>query len=143
MLICYNYYTGDLVWEREFPHDFSFSGFEIEDGILVGSCENKILYGIDARLGNILWTSEGAGTNSKLENRILNGIVYFGGGSSGFFHAVDIHSGKTIWKLDPYKYEDNKAFWTWSVNVVPGNDGEKGRVIIQNALHAYCFEAVK
>lgn len=141
-LICYNFYTGEKVWEKEFPHDFSFSGFDIYDGILVGSCENKILYGMDVHTGQLLWTGEGAGTNSKLENRIMDGVLYFGGGSSGYFHAVDIYTGKTLWKLDPHKYEGDEAFWTWSINVVPGRNGEKGKVIIQNARNAYCFEAV-
>lgn len=142
-LVCYNYMTGEKVWDKEFPHDFSFAGFDISEGILVGSCENTTLYGLNAHTGQTLWTTDGCGTCSKLENRTLNGVVYFGGGSTGIFHAVDIHSGETLWKLDPYLYEENNAFWTWSVNVVPGINGEKGRIIIQNALHAYCFEAAK
>ncbi len=142
-IVCYNFYSGEKIWERTFPHDFSFSGFEVAEGILVGNCENEVLYGLDVRTGAQRWTAEGGGTSSKLENRIQEGVAYFGGGSSGFFHAVDIHSGKTLWKLDPYLYEDNNANWNWSVNVVPGKDGKKGKVIIQNALFAYCFEAAR
>ena len=142
-LISYNYLTGEKIWEQDFDHDFSFSGFEISNNILVASCENKVLYGLDANSGQILWTGQGGGTNSDLENRILDGVVYFGGGSSGYFHAVDISNGQTLWKLDPHKYEYNNAKWDWSITVMPNPNGGKGSVIIQNNLNAYCFEAAK
>lgn len=142
-LICYDFFKGTKVWEQEFEHDFSFSGFEISDNILVGSCENKILYGLDAESGRIIWRGEGAGTNSDLENRILNGVIYFGGGSTGYFHVVDIYSGRTLWKLDPYRYEENNSGWDWSITVMADPNGGKGKVIIQNYLHAYCFEAAR
>ena len=143
-LISFNYLTGDKVWEKEFGHDFSFSGFEISEDILVANCEDKNLYGIDPNTGQILWTGEGAGTSSLLQDRIMDGVVYFKGGSSGYFHAVDIHTGKTLWKLDPYLYEDNNAYWSGlDVHVIKPESSEKGYVVINNALNTYCFEAAK
>ena len=79
-LICYDYLSGSLVWEREFGHDFNFSGFEISEDILVANCEDENLYGIDPATGDILWQTGGAGTSSRLRNRVLNGVVYFVGG---------------------------------------------------------------
>jgi outer membrane protein assembly factor BamB len=143
-LICYDFLTGEKVWENEFGHDFSFSGFEISENVLVANCEDKNLYGIDPQTGQILWTGEGAGTSSLLQDRIMDGVVYFNGGSSGYFHAVDIHTGKTLWKLDPYLYEDSNAYWSGGdVHVVKPSSSEKGYVIINNALNTYCFEAAK
>lgn len=143
-LISYNYLTGEKVWDREFGHDFSFSGFEISENILVANCEDKNLYGINPNTGQILWTGEGAGTSSLLHDRIMDGVVYFKGGSSGYFHAVDIHTGETLWKLDPYLYEDNNAYWSGGdVHVIKPQSSEKGYVIINNALNTYCFEAAK
>lgn len=140
-LLCYNYESGNKVWEREFENDFSFSGIEISDDILVANCENGNLYGINPSTGSIIWTGEGAGTSSKLKDRIVDGIVYFSGGSSGFFHAVDINSGNTIWKLDPYNYEENNAYWSTATVFVSEDTEGIVRIVIQNALNYYCFEA--
>jgi len=143
-LICFDFLKGEKVWEQEFDHDFSFSGFEISDDILVANCEDKNLYGIDPEIGNILWRGEGAGTSSKLQDRILNGVVYFSGGSSGYFHAVDIYTGETLWKLDPYLYEESNAYWsTADVHVCKPNNSENGYILINNALNSYCFEAAR
>lgn len=141
-LVCYNYSNGEKVWVREFSHDFLSSGFEISGDILVANCENKNLYGIDPNNGNIIWTSEGAGTSSLLQNRVLNGVVYFTGGSTGYFHAVDIQSGKILWKLDPLKYEENNGYWSTGTVLVSSFGGDRGRIIIQNATNYYSFEAI-
>lgn len=143
-LVCFDFLKGEKVWEQEFDHDFSFSGFEISDDILVANCEDKNLYGINPQSGDILWRGEGAGTSSKLQNRILNGVVYFSGGSSGYFHAVDISTGETLWKLDPYLYEESNAYWsTADVHVSKPTTSENGYIIINNALNSYCFPAAK
>ncbi len=143
-LFCYNYLTGEEVWSKDFDHNFKFSGYEISDGILVANCENKVLYGINPETGQTIWTGEGAGTSSSLHDRILNGVVYFAGGSSGYFHAVDIKTGETLWKLDPERYEKSNAYWNGgTVYCADLGDDKKGYVIIQNALNTYCFEAAK
>ena len=143
-IVCHDILSGKQVWSREFGHDFRFSGFEIFEDILVANCEDENLYGIDPVTGDILWQTGGAGTSSRLRNRVLNGVVYFVGGSTGEIHAVDIRLGATLWRLDAQDYEDSNAYWAVSnVNVVPGQNGEKGHIIVQNATKMFCFEAAR
>jgi hypothetical protein len=143
-LFCYDYLTGEKVWSRDFDHVFKFSGYEISEGILIANCENKILYGINLETGQTLWTGEGAGTSSRLHDRVLNGVLYFVGGSSGAFHAVDIKTGKTLWRLDPYNYEESNAYWNvGTVYCSDLGDDKNGYIIIQNTLNTYCFEAIR
>lgn len=144
-LFCYNYLTGQEIWSKEFDHKFTFSGYEISDGILVANCENGVLFGINPETGQTIWTGEGAGTSSYIHDRILNGVVYFVGGSSKYFHAVDIQTGQTLWKLDPDRYQETSNTY-WNVGTVycaDLEDEKNGYIIIQNALNTYCFEAAK
>ena len=140
-IFCRNLWTGVRVWERSFPRDLMFSGFIVEEGLVVANCEDKVLYGLDAETGVQQWKGEGAGTSSFLEGRYLNGIVYFSGGSSSRIHAVDIQTGETVWRLDPGEIEEGALDWKPDIYVVPGENGEKGRVIACTPLNAYCFEA--
>ena len=142
-ILCYNIITGERIWQRDFPHDFTFSGFEISEGIMVANCENQVCYGINPENGVIQWESEGSGTSSNLNNRIMNGVVYFSGGGTPFLYAKNIHTGETLWRLDPFEFEPLDGNWRGDVNLVPGRNGEKGKVIIRSNRYAYCFEAAK
>jgi outer membrane protein assembly factor BamB len=144
-LICYDYLTGERIWEKEFPHDFSFSGYEISNDILVASCENETLYGLDPKTGRQIWIGQGSGTSTKLQDRIMNGILYFVGGASGKLHAVDIKTGKTIWKLDAALYDDpNQVRWSKAdLNVVAPTGSGKGHIIVKNEVNWFGFEAIQ
>jgi len=142
-LLCYDILSGARIWQRDFPHDFTFSGFEIAEGIMVANCENQVCYGIHPENGQVVWASEGSGTSSHLQNRIMDGVAYFSGGGPARLYAKDIHTGKTLWKLDAYEYEENNASWQDDVNLVPGKEGEKGKVIVRTRRYAYCFEAAR
>ena len=140
---CHDLWTGERQWRHAFPRDFLFSGFIVEEGLVVANCEDKVLYGLDAETGVQRWRGEGAGTSSFLEGRYLNGIVYFSGGSSSRIHAVDIQTGETVWRLDPGEIEEGALDWKPDIYVVPGENGEKGRVIACTPQNAYCFEAYR
>jgi outer membrane protein assembly factor BamB len=142
-LACHDFYTGEELWNRQFSRDFLFSGFIVKDGIVVANCENEVLYGLDAKTGNKLWEGQGAGTSSKLEGRYLNGIVYFSGGSTSRIHAVDIYTGETVWLLDPSEYDKKVDDFKSTIYVIPGEDGEKGKVVITTHWDAYCLEAYR
>jgi outer membrane protein assembly factor BamB len=141
-IACHNLWTGERIWKSYFPLDFLFSGFIVADGRVVANCENNVLYGLNANTGAPLWTGEGSGTSSFLEGRYLNEVVYFSGGSSGKIHAVDTKTGKTVWKLDPALADDG-ADWKSAIYVVPGQNGDKGRVIVCTHNNAYCLEAYR
>lgn len=142
-MFCYDIMSGEQLWTREFPHNFTFSGFEIAENIMIANCENQICYGIDIDNGNIKWNSEGSGTSSQLQSRVMNGVAYFDGGGPAFLFAKDIHTGETLWRLDAHLYENNRPSWHNTLNLVPGKDGEKGKIIVTNDTHLYCFEAAK
>ncbi len=142
-LICHDVWTGELIWKKQYSSEIFFSGFVVADGRVIANNENKILYCYDAATGNLLWTGEGAGTSSRLKDRYLNEVVYFSGSSSGYIHAVDARNGKTLWKLDPAKMGDGADFWKGDIYVVPGRNGEKGKVIALTPMNAYCFEAYR
>ena len=142
-IFCRDLWTGARVWERSFPRDLMFSGFIVEEGIVVANCEDEVLYGLDAETGIQRWKGEGAGTSSQLEGRYLNGIVYFSGGGTGRIHAIDCETGETVWRLDPGEIEKDAQDWKPDIYVVPGQNGEKGRVVACTPLNAYCFEAYR
>ncbi len=143
-MFSYDVFTGTQIWKREFPHDFTFSGFEIFENIIVANCENGRTYGLNLLNGTIIWETEGSGTSSKLQNRIMNGIAYFVGGGPIYVYAKDIKTGKTIWKLDPLLFEKDEggAIWRKEINVIPAQNGEKPKIVICSQRYAYCFEAL-
>ncbi|MCD4834302.1 MAG: PQQ-binding-like beta-propeller repeat protein [Bacteroidales bacterium] len=139
-LVCHDLYTGEQIWRREFNNDFFFSGFIIEEDKIIANNENLTLYCLDLETGYDIWTGEGAGTSSHMS--YLNGIVYFVGGSDSRFHAVDIETGQTVWRLDAEKLEGyDGMFKTNAVYVILGENGNKGKIIALTHMYAYCFEA--
>ncbi|MCK4664104.1 MAG: PQQ-binding-like beta-propeller repeat protein [Bacteroidales bacterium] len=141
-LVCHDITTGKQIWNKQFTQDFLFSGFIIEEDKIIANNENLTLYCLDPETGNEIWTGKGAGTSSRMS--YLNGIVYFVGGSDGKFHAVDISTGKTVWRLNAEIIEGNDGiFNTNAVYVIPGTNGNKGKVIALTHMYAYCFEAYK
>jgi len=141
-IACHSIATGEQLWLRAFPNDFMFSGFIIEDGMLIALCEDGKLYRLNPETGGVVWTGEGAGTSSRMS--YMNGVVYFVGGSTGKLHAVDAYTGETVWRLDAELIEGSNAeFRTNAVYVIPGQGNEKGKVVALTHMHAYCFEAYR
>jgi len=93
--------------------------------------------------GDIIWKTFSSGTNSEIS--YLNGVVYFVGGSTGKLHAIDINTGKTVWKIDAAKLGEpnGSSFRTSAVYVFPSEGDQKAKVIAFSYLNAYCFEAYK
>lgn len=143
-IMCYDMISGEKKWEQVFNGFFSPERLEISENILVANCEDGNLYGIDSNSGNILWRGEGAGTSSLLKDRIMNGVVYFVGGSTGWLHAVDLYTGQTLWKLDPELYGGSEGYWsTTDFSCIDLEDDRNGYILVKNGLNIYCFEAVK
>ncbi len=142
-LVCHDLMTGDQIWSRQFYQDFMFSGFIIAEGKIIANNEDTYTYCLDPETGDIIWKTETAGTSSRIS--YLNGIVYFVGGSTGRLHALDINTGRHVWKLqsDLLDPEDTYSFKTNAVYVIPARDGKPPRVIALTHLYAYCFEAYR
>lgn len=137
-LFCHNLATGNQVWKRDFTQDFMFSGFVIEEGKIIANNEDTYTYCLNPENGSIIWKEKSAGTSGRIS--YLNGIAYFVGGSTGKLHAIDVSTGKTVWKIDGKKL-DGEIFKTNAVYVLPAKNGNPAKVIALTHLNAYCFEA--
>jgi hypothetical protein len=141
-LACHDIRTGVQKWRRKFEGEIFFSNFLIEEGKLVVNNEDQYVYCFDPISGSQLWKTKGSGTSSFMS--YLEGVVYFNGGATGRLHAVDIRSGKTVWKLDTDRLDQKgDRFRNTAVYTIPGENGKKGKVIALSGLYAYCFEAYR
>lgn len=142
-LACHDLKTGQRQWIKKFDGEIFFSNFLIEEGKLIAQNEDQFVYCLDPISGTELWKTKGSGTSSYMN--YMEGIVYFNGGASGRLHAIDIRSGKTVWRIETDRLGDLKGdrFRGTAVYTIPGDNGQKGKVISLSGLYAYCFEAYR
>ncbi|MDP2423297.1 MAG: PQQ-binding-like beta-propeller repeat protein [Bacteroidales bacterium] len=139
-IVCHDLSNGNKLWQKDFNGDFMFSGFIIEDNKIIANCEDTYTYCLNPENGSELWKVQSAGTSSRMS--YLNGIVYFAGGSTEKLHAIDINTGKTVWKIDVNKLgEQGGAFKRNGIYVLPALNGKPLRVVALSNINAYCFEA--
>jgi outer membrane protein assembly factor BamB len=72
----------------------------------------------------------------------MNGVVYYSGGGDGHLHAVDVQTGKHIWRLDSPE-KSSSAFFYAAVAGIPGKDGKKGTILAHTGLHVLAYEAAR
>jgi outer membrane protein assembly factor BamB len=143
-LECRNLSDGKIIWRKQnMASQYSTNGFIIVGNkIIVMDDGKRELVAYDLESGNMVWAESSAGNNSYLKE--LNGVVYYGSRGDGRIHAVDIETGKHLWRLkSPDSYEDESYYYMSQCIVVPGEKGEKGKVIVSSFSHGYCFEAAK
>ena len=140
-LVCHDIATGDQIWVRDFPQDFMFSGFIIEEDKIIANNEDTFTYCLNPENGTIIWKTESSGTSSRMS--YLNGIVYFVGGSTGKLHAIDLSTGEHVWKINAGNLGESNTsnFKTNAVYVFEAENGNPARVIALSHLNAYSFEA--
>jgi len=140
-LFCHDLTNGNQVWKKDFTQDFSFSGFIIEEDKIIANNEDTNTYCLNPENGSVFWKEKSAGTSSRIS--YLNGIAYFVGGSTGKLHAIEVSTGKTVWKIDVSRIgePDGNFFKTNAVYVLPKGNGKPAKVIALSHNNAYCFEA--
>ena len=113
----------------------------IEEDKIIANNEDEYTYCLNPDTGSILWKTATSGTSGRMS--YLNGIVYFVGGATGKLHAIDVSTGKHVWKLDVHKLgePDNANFKTNAIYVFPKEGNNPAKVIALSHLNAYCFEA--
>lgn len=138
--------SGVVVWKRKMGENVNFydSGFILvpDKNLIIFNAEElgTILYALDLDTGQEVWSEPSSGTSSHLQ--YLNGVVYWVGGGDGLLHAVDVDTGKHIWKISsPDLSIRSNAWFTRYCAVFPGENGEKGKVIVSSGLHAFAYEA--
>jgi len=148
-IVCHDLESGKQLWKRDFTNDFTFSGFIIEDGRLIGNNEDCFTVCLDPETGREHWRTSTAGTCGSMS--YLNGIVYFAGGSDRKLFAIEARTGKIVWRINPKILEADywAQFNSWNaaqfrynaVYVLPAKGREPAKVIALTDMYAYCFEA--
>jgi outer membrane protein assembly factor BamB len=127
---CYDLLSGELVWKQHFDGNFQFSGFAIGDSMLIGNTNEATTYGVNPETGQIMWQVKSGGTTSPIA--FMNGVAYFSGGSDGRLNAIDVTTGRYIWKLK----RPGSSNWKRHVAVVPG-DGKRPDYIVASTYKEY------
>jgi len=146
-LSCFDLATGSRIWERIINrNDFCrFNAMTIVDDRLIAIIEylyaNDIIC-LDMKTGNIVWPTN-IGSHGSFCGQIncLNGIAYFVAGAT--FFAVEVSTGKVVWRINAEHYEKGGRFHINAVYVLPAENGEPAKVIALTEMNAYCFEAYR
>ncbi len=139
--------SGEEVWRwNKERAGYGTSGFILvpEKNLIVFNAETSstTLFALDLTTGAQVWSEPSSGTSSHLQ--YLNGVVYWVGGGDGWLHAVDVDTGKHLWKIvSPDEAINSNAWFTRYCAVFPGEDGEKGKVVVSSGLHAFAYEAAR
>ncbi|WP_234733890.1 outer membrane protein assembly factor BamB family protein [Tellurirhabdus bombi] len=135
--VCHDLLTGKQLWERVFG---SLCDYQLatEDKLLSYISDGN-LYCLDANTGQTRWQQECVVTSNLVQ---LNGVVYYT--ASQKLCASELQTGKLLWKIDsPDSRQNSEARFRGFVAVVPGKNGQKGRVYAHTGLNAYCYEAIR
>jgi outer membrane protein assembly factor BamB len=142
-IVCNDLMTGKKLWQSDIESGtgFATTGLIVAENRIYGNSDDGYLYSWDIETGQQIFRVRTSGTGSRLN--YLNGILYFTGAGDGKLHAVEAATGKYFWKLDsPDKSQNKQAVFSTSLcAVIPGKNGQKGKVIALTGLNAYCYEA--
>lgn len=139
---CNDVMTGEEIWRVNFDQGFGSSGFVIQAGKIFANNDNRYTYCLDPESGRQIWKEESSGSASPIS--YLNGVLYFMGGGDGRLHAIDATTGKHLWRLrSPDVDKNSGAFFYGTCVAVPGQGGNKGRIVATTGLNAYGYEAIR
>jgi outer membrane protein assembly factor BamB len=88
--------TGKLIWERLQNTGISSSPC-VANGKLYITCDDLMIHALNATTGDSIWAKRILPNSAS--PAVANGIVYIGGGGSGYFYALDANTGAEKWKL--------------------------------------------
>lgn len=138
----YEALTGKELWRTRIGSPPLLSSMILVDGRLFSANEDRFLYCLDSRTGEILWKEQNTGTCCELS--YLNGVLYYLGGGDGLLHAVNADTGKHLWKISSPDLGRNSGAWFHGVcTAVPGKNGNKGVVVATTGLHAVAYKAIQ
>ena len=84
-----------------------------------------------------MWKVESGGTTSPIA--FMNGVAYFSGGSDGRLNAIDVATGRYIWKLK----RPGSSNWKRHVAVVPGDDSRPDLIVASTYKEYMAFPAAR
>ncbi len=120
--------NGSLVWEYDtkggvtqnnmgeesFDRSAVISSPAVEDDIVCFGGRDGFLYALNAETGRELWTFDHKVSWVISTPAILNGIVYTGSSDGHFVQAIDLYTGKEIWRY-------NTSSLVWGSPAISGN----------------------
>jgi outer membrane protein assembly factor BamB len=141
ILQCHDLFTGDVCWSITLSDVITSANDGWVDGKILSTTQDRITHCIDPATGKQLWQLTTSGNPSLVSE--LNGIAYFVGGNAQLF-AIDVAAGKILWQFgSPDSKTNSKAFFKQAVRVKAGENGGKGKVMVQSYLNAFCYEAAR
>jgi outer membrane protein assembly factor BamB len=126
-LYCINTTDGSIIWQK--PHIFGGpAGLIIADDKLIVASDhlNPSLYAFSLTTGDLLWKEPLSGTASPLQ--FHNCVIYTVGGGDGLLHAIDVSSGKHLYKMTSPDEEKNSNLFFDNCTV----DHENNSIILTN-----------
>lgn len=141
-VIAFDLYTGDVVWQNHYDQG-AFSMILVNSVLVMSQQlgDETYAYGLDPETGQQLWVRPSGGGASDMQE--LNGVVYWKDRGDASLYAVDGLTGELIWRLGDPDPESESWWKSDGVAVLPGENGEKGRVFASSHLRFYCFEAAR
>ena len=136
-LYCIDLFTKEILWNKttNLRHGVKL----VEDSIMVvirtGIGPEVIAY--DTETGMELWRQDA--TDNNTEFQLLNGVVYYSG---TYLYAFDLYTGEMYCRIEGDETRDYVNF-NGGCSVIPGKNGEKGRIIASYRSYTFCYEAVK
>jgi outer membrane protein assembly factor BamB len=106
--------SGQEVWKKDVGKENAFSSPVLcSDGLVVAVSQNGSLMAFDGATGKERWKYDLAGSGQGTPNRIdlpggKGGVVAISQGD-GCIHAVDLETGKGLWKTDAVERCDGSA----------------------------------
>jgi eukaryotic-like serine/threonine-protein kinase len=88
--------TGTLVWEALANTGISSSP-TVSNGKVFLTADDLYLHALDAATGATLWKRQIVAYSAS--PAVSNGVVYVGGGGTGYIYAFDADSGVEKWRL--------------------------------------------
>ena len=137
-----NWKTGEIVWERTLNGRASFDVYEDRLYLVNEFGSGRYVYCLVIENGSEVWSDTDLRRGGAAEQiHFLNDVMYWNSRGSGTIFGYDTNTGEMLLNL---KSPEPASFDIWAgFRVVPGKDGEKGKIIAATPFNVYCYEALR
>ena len=112
-----------------------FGFFLHNDKIFINGNSDRI-HCLNANTGYPIWEADG--TPNFSQPAFLNDVIYFI--QDDRLKAIDENTGENIWNI---KAPDSNSHFVEYCAVVPGKNGNLGKVVVSIGNTVYCYEAAR
>ena len=135
--------TGEIIWDTGLIDQGGFSLHVVDDILIMGQYRGSVsyMYGKDPESGQTLWRTENGGGAEELQSH--NGIVYWADRGDGKLWAMEAKTGEVLWKINRPDPESDSWFVHGKLGILPGENGEKGKLFASTYRRLYCYELIR